>query len=313
MQKRERHLGPEAQNDARTKTPHPRPSGSPPDTSRLHVLQRYAGNQAVARWLGQKAGSERHRAAEPEAERGRPLDGRTRSRMESAFGQDFADVRVHTDAEAASRADRLGARAFTEGQSVSFGQGQYRPGTLVGDALVAHELAHVVQQQDAVKDGAERAGGAAYESLERDANRSALGVLSALWQGTKQVVAGASGRARPALRSGLRLQRCSKAERIEAPAYMGPHSRETLERINEIAEAGGLLQDAVTYGPVIAWATGPPSTYPLEEQVQAAQAVPVITRNRILQQIDLLYLEHGNDLSQEERAFWDRLRTIMNQ
>lgn len=63
-----------------------------------------------------------------------------RTFMEPRFGQDFSGVRVHTDAKAASSAEALNARAYTVGNHVVFGAGQYSP------HLMAHELAHVVQQ-----------------------------------------------------------------------------------------------------------------------------------------------------------------------
>ena len=66
--------------------------------------------------------------------------------MSAAFGYDFSGVRVHTDAKAGELSSQLNARAFTIGSDVAFAGGEYQPGTLIGDALIAHELAHVVQQ-----------------------------------------------------------------------------------------------------------------------------------------------------------------------
>ena len=66
--------------------------------------------------------------------------------MEPRFGQDFSHVRVHTDSTAAATARQIGARAYTVGRNVVFGEGQFildRPG---GYRLIAHELAHVIQQ-----------------------------------------------------------------------------------------------------------------------------------------------------------------------
>jgi len=78
---------------------------------------------------------------------GRSLDGGVRSHMEPAFGADFSHVRIHTDATAAGLSESLNARAFTVGGDVAFGPGEYRPGTLIGDALIARELAHVVSRE----------------------------------------------------------------------------------------------------------------------------------------------------------------------
>ena len=65
--------------------------------------------------------------------------------MEERFGHDFADVRIHTDVRAARSAEVVGAQAYAVGSDIVFGVGRYSPGTLSGDRLLAHELAHVVQ------------------------------------------------------------------------------------------------------------------------------------------------------------------------
>ncbi len=80
---------------------------------------------------------------------GHPLDTDTRSFMESRFGQDFTHVRVHTDAKAAVSSRSIQALAYTSGADIAFAPGQYSPGTDRGKHLLAHELAHVVQQQQA--------------------------------------------------------------------------------------------------------------------------------------------------------------------
>jgi hypothetical protein len=77
---------------------------------------------------------------------GKPLPQASRSFFEQRFGYNFGDVRVHADTRAAETARRLQARAFTVGQDVVFGAGQYAPETSQGKRLLAHELTHVAQQ-----------------------------------------------------------------------------------------------------------------------------------------------------------------------
>jgi hypothetical protein len=77
---------------------------------------------------------------------GRPLDPQTRHTMETRFGYDFSAVRIHDDARAAATADSIDAAAFTVGQDIAFGPGRFTPATAQGSELLAHELAHVVQQ-----------------------------------------------------------------------------------------------------------------------------------------------------------------------
>jgi len=77
---------------------------------------------------------------------GSPLDSQTRLFMESRLGNDFRQVRVHKDSQAIASAQMLNAKAYTLGQNVVFGEGQYTPETLPGKRLLAHELAHTLQQ-----------------------------------------------------------------------------------------------------------------------------------------------------------------------
>jgi hypothetical protein len=77
---------------------------------------------------------------------GRSMDAGTLSRMESAFGASFSNVRIHDGAEADTLSRSLQAEAFTTGNDVFFRKGNYDPGSSGGQELLAHELTHVVQQ-----------------------------------------------------------------------------------------------------------------------------------------------------------------------
>jgi hypothetical protein len=82
---------------------------------------------------------------------GRPLDEPVRRRMEGAFGHSLAGVRIHTGGEAADLNRSISARAFTTGNDVFFGAGQYQPDTAEGERMLAHELAHTQQQGGAAR------------------------------------------------------------------------------------------------------------------------------------------------------------------
>ncbi|MEH2179309.1 eCIS core domain-containing protein [Nostoc sp.] len=73
-----------------------------------------------------------------------------RQPMEQAFGADFSRVKVHTDGQSDQLNRSIAARAFTMGQDVFFGQGEYNPGSRGGQELLAHELTHVVQQSNTI-------------------------------------------------------------------------------------------------------------------------------------------------------------------
>jgi Domain of unknown function (DUF4157)/Protein-glutamine gamma-glutamyltransferase len=146
--------------------------------------------------------------------RGRPLETGLAGRMGAALGHDFSDVRVHTDAQAGALSDSLDARAFTIGRDVAFSPGEYQPGTPVGDALIAHELAHVAQQRGAPAGEPMAKGPDGEAALEEEADVAAVHAVVALWTGQRSIAASVL----PRLRSGLRLQRCGKTKPVPSSA-----------------------------------------------------------------------------------------------
>jgi len=85
---------------------------------------------------------------------GGPMDRSTRSFMESRFGQDFGDVKIHDDHTAAESASEINAKAYTSGNNIVFNKSQYSPDSNSGKRLLAHELTHVVQQKGKSNAGA---------------------------------------------------------------------------------------------------------------------------------------------------------------
>ncbi len=77
---------------------------------------------------------------------GQPISDSVRSYFEPRFGHDFGAIRVHTDSLAARSASEIGARAYTVGQHIFFGAGQFATETSEGGRLLAHELVHTIQQ-----------------------------------------------------------------------------------------------------------------------------------------------------------------------
>ena len=80
--------------------------------------------------------------------RGENLDAKIRLPMEKAFGVDFREVKIHHDSQSDSLNKSLQAKAFTTGKDVFFRQGQFNYGNKSGQELIAHELTHVIQQQN---------------------------------------------------------------------------------------------------------------------------------------------------------------------
>lgn len=84
-----------------------------------------------------------HAAATP----GQALLGETRGKLEAAAGADLSGVRVHDNPQSATAANAIGAHAYAVGQDIHFAAGAYQPGSESGQRLIAHEVAHTVQQQ----------------------------------------------------------------------------------------------------------------------------------------------------------------------
>ena len=143
---------------------------------------------------------------------GQPLDAGTRAFMESRFGQDFSQVRVHTNAKAAESARAVNALAYTVGSNVVFGAQRYSPETSEGKRLLAHELTHVVQQHGTVENGGiqrQLEVGQVNDAAEQEADAQAALVVGRQGSGSVRV----SG-----LLADTRLQRV--ADISKAPASL---------------------------------------------------------------------------------------------
>lgn len=206
------------------------PANAEPLAELLSQLQHSHGNAYVQRVVAE-SGAEQAHEAKPAAEsnthsNAQGLDAGTRSLMESGFGESFGDVRIHTGGEAERMNDELGARAVTRGRDVYFDRGQYDPLTTEGRALLAHELAHVVQQGG---DSSPKAAGSIDrpgDRFEEEADRAAREVLS-------------GGRA-------------TVLERGAAPSYQrqakeGAQEKQTPGAINLTQQPHGTLAGGVSY------------------------------------------------------------------
>jgi hypothetical protein len=108
-----------------------------------HLLRKADGGDAC---LDEEAAQ---RVAAAGRSSGQPLPAGVRDRLETSLGTDLSGVRVHTGTDSATAAAAVGARAYTVGQDIHFAPGQYAPDDAFGVHLLAHEVAHTVQQRDA--------------------------------------------------------------------------------------------------------------------------------------------------------------------
>jgi hypothetical protein len=148
-------------------------------TAALH-LQRQYGNALLQRLLDTG---------------GTPLPSAVRADMEQRFDRDFGAVRMHTGPDAALLNRVMGASALTSGADIFFGAGAYAPDSPAGRQLLAHELAHVVQQAGGPVTGVALGGvlvSDPFDRFEHDADRTAGAVLAG--EGTRN--AGPAGRSR---------------------------------------------------------------------------------------------------------------------
>lgn len=87
---------------------------------------------------------------------GQKMDAQTLSEMESGFGADFNNVKIHNDLGASQMSKEIGAQAFTHGNDIYFNKGKYNPNSREGKHLLAHELTHTIQQKGMVQKKVQR-------------------------------------------------------------------------------------------------------------------------------------------------------------
>jgi Domain of unknown function (DUF4157) len=140
------------------RAPEPEPA-QPADS--LHQFASDIGNRAFSDTIAREAAgilpngevhSDVHGAIDSSRGGGAALDAGVQAKFSDSLG-DLSDVRVHTDDNADKLNRAVSARAFATGTDVYFARGEYNPGSSDGDRLIAHELAHTVQQRGAPQGG----------------------------------------------------------------------------------------------------------------------------------------------------------------
>lgn len=200
------------------------------------------------------AGPQAQRASleglEAELGPGTKLDGATAQRMSRGLGSDVSGVRIHSGPVARAKAAEHDATAFALGQNVVMGADAPTPGTLAGDALLAHELAHTAQQRDAAEDSEQRKKpiGDEDQEAEQDADRAAAGAVGL------GALSNFAGRIGDVIRTGVQLQRCP------GPPDPGLHRGEYYKSYElQIAiDAANHLKTLpfATYDPSVQWTAG---------------------------------------------------------
>jgi hypothetical protein len=190
-----------------------------PEISSILRMQRTVGNQAVQRLVQQAGPSEPeapsstriathtgqiavpplvHRDAHAALDaaagtEGTPLPSRLRARLERTAGADLSAVRVHTGALSARAADAVDAAAYTTGQHIHFGAGQFNPGSHEGQHLIAHEVAHTLQQGERSWRAHAGLSGGSRDAREVDADRFADAFSAGVPRAVHPVAGGGDG------------------------------------------------------------------------------------------------------------------------
>jgi hypothetical protein len=146
----------------RPQAPQQRPEPAEDPAGPLHELVSNVGNRAFGGAIARSQGAgimptgEVHPSVQSTIDgtrgSGATLDKSVTTKLSPSLG-DLSDVRVHTDTTSHDLNHAVSARAFATGTDVYFAQGEYKPNTSDGDKLIAHELAHVVQQRGAPTSG----------------------------------------------------------------------------------------------------------------------------------------------------------------
>jgi hypothetical protein len=191
------------------------------------------------------------RRIEGMAGQGQPLGAPVRRFFEHRLGADFGAVRVHTGNTAAETARALNAEAYTIGNDISFAPGRYDPRTVAGGHLLAHELAHVVQQRGGTR-RVQRAqidrvhtpaSGTPYFLYELDATMSRFAQLASYYGVTVAQISSAN--------PGVSATRLRLGDQVRVPALNPPTGPAPLG-----PPAGGLIQSTATLPIAVRWNTG---------------------------------------------------------
>jgi hypothetical protein len=217
-------------------------------SSEVISLQRMLGNQLVGELLRKSSPSGltvEELAQSGIAGPGRPLEYPIRAEMESRFGHDFSRVRIHTEVAAEGAATTLDARAYTAGNNIVFGAGQYAPSTEAGRRLLAHELAHVVQQTRGGAPPPARAGSPHEHAAEAAASAAMAGWYGAVDVGVGTGVGVARAERTPpsasaAERAAMEQRRAAAAKQREAARA----ERDAAEAERKLATAGSTKRAA---------------------------------------------------------------------
>ena len=206
----------------------------------------------------------------PPASTGRRLDGDTRADIQARFGMPAVDVMIHADPAAAAIADQLNASAFTVDRHVVFGTGRFNPASTRGQMLLAHEIAHVVQQRGANSGRVATSPEAELEASEAAAS-AVLGLPIPVLSATSVGVACQGKEEEQTWRSRLWHSGAALVEKakVEARDYIK----------EQVGVVEGVANEAATFVDTMVWAeTGAPD--PTDKVVDKVAALGGLSKEK---------------------------------
>jgi hypothetical protein len=173
---------------------------------------------------------------------GSPMANQTRKQMESGFGANFGNVRIHDDSNAVQMNKELGSQAFANGNDVYFNEGKYNPDSQSGKHLLAHELTHTIQQgnkPDVQKDDSPNHLNSLNEMLDSwNVPEDEVILMCSQLTGTEKATVLANNSYKTRMANAL-----SVSEMIRAVNYLGWTLDKKLEWVNAAATFGTLFLD----------------------------------------------------------------------
>ncbi len=226
---------------------------------------------------------------------GRALPDHLRDKFEQSLGADLSSVRVHDGADSAASANAVGAKAYTVGNDIHFGAGHYSPTSAAGEHLLAHEVAHTVQQAGGASRGAQfkLEVSSAGDAHEVEADRAADAMVS----GAPASVSGASGLARKIMReeakgesgkseesgpSGIGIKPSGKVTLAKVPLGSG----KPLRGVDLEAEFEGSIDWVLRNGKANTDITGPGIADSNEEEEQKKLAEVTISKEKVTLEVE---------------------------
>jgi hypothetical protein len=230
---------------------------------------------------------------------GQHREGLEAQQLESLTGTSLPSVNLHENEQTHKANELLGSKAFSYDNDIFIGRNAASMSKREQTKLITHELAHVIQQS----------------KTEPTSSDSAPGFVGRRMR-TPQSYQGADATAPSITSTQFKQIRCmgrAPDPVVQYPDFFGPESTEAMDQIAEATESINLVGDLTVVGTVIIIGTSSPAetlasgSHDVSLQAEALRGLPAIKRHLIEIIVVGLITQHGNQLSQQERQFWNRV------